>query len=103
MDKLIDLIGEFLNIPEIEPNEAVQDGSFQISPIRTDGLRGDGKFCTMQDVFSVNLFYANKLEMMADVKALVNHLIDHKYKCSAPDYTYEMNGGIWRANIQVEV
>lgn len=103
MDRLIEEISDFLNIPHLEPNQAVQDGSFQIAPISSNGVRGNGMFQNLRDYVSVNLFYTDKKEMVHDVKSLVYHLQELQYICSAPDYTYEINGGIWRANINLEV
>lgn len=100
LTELIEYVKDECNIPYVEDNEAVLDGSFTVSPIMTDGLTGDGAVQCVVNHYAIDMFFISKLEAINSATAVWKLLNSKKQYCSgAPDYTFEVDAGFWHASI----
>lgn len=102
MDKLIDTIRKELSIPYISEEDTVMDGSFLVSPIITNGIKGDGKFQSVYDLVVVDLFFSDKRDALKASRKMLGALPD-KYIIGNPDYTYEKNCKMWRMTVNISI
>lgn len=79
------------------------DGSFTLEPVISDGLRGNGMIQSVIDYYTVNLFYSDKKELVADAKKLGRILLQDGMICDMPSYIYEREADIWRGMLQVGI
>lgn len=103
MENLIEKIRNALNIPYITEEDTVQDGCFLVVPYAVSGIHGNGKPMTEVLSVSVELFYEDKSVMNSDCTSLWIYLINEKYICSNPEYTYEQNKKMYRCTINVDI
>lgn len=103
MDNLKVFISQTLQIPYIEPNNAVMDGSFTIEPFITSSLMGGGSVQNVVLNSSVNLFYRSQTDAVNNGIALFKALNDESgVFCEDPDFTYETESNYWRTSMNVQ-
>lgn len=103
MEALKKFIENTLDIPEINEDEAVYDGSFMIVPYMVSGLKGNGVPQTAVISASLELFYKDKTELVEKAIEMWKALAENKYVVSDPDYVYENNADLWRGTIDVNI
>lgn len=103
IDELIELIGSTLNIPYIEENNAVMDGSFTLAPYMSNAEYGDGKAISISDMYGFNIFYSDKSDAMTATKTIWSVLNQNNIRMSFPTYLWEPNANIYRASMNLEV
>ena len=104
MNDLKDLIVAGLQIPYIDENTPVFDGSFTMTPIYNNGLSGNGIVKTSTTLLNVDLFYTDKIDCVDSAVKLWRTISETKGMASeAPDYTYEESANMWRATLAIEL
>lgn len=100
---LIDTIKDCLQIPFIEENHAVMDGSFTVTPYITDSLFGNSVPQSISVYSSVDLFYEKRTDAVNNgiklFKALNNA---QNIFCDNPDFTFEQDANLWRTTLMVQ-
>lgn len=102
MDDLIKIISEGLNIPYIEEEDAIIDGSFGIEPWMSSALIADGQPQNITDNMTVYLYFTTKSEAIAAVHTLWPILTANHIAVSQPDYTWQEGGSLWMASLRIE-
>lgn len=102
-DRIIELVKDALNIPYIDENNAIMDGSFTVSPYITDSLVGDGNPVNITVYSTIDLFYLSKTDAVNNGILLFKTLCEENgICCENPDFTYENDGKIWRSSVRVQ-
>lgn len=103
MDELIEFIKSTINIPCIEQNEAVMDGSFALSPYMSQGLSGNGEIASVTNYYAIDIFFEDKKLAVENAITLWKALNANKKYCSqSPDYTYEQDAEMWHAVVRAQ-
>lgn len=102
MTDLIEVIKDKLDIPCVEPGDAIMDGCFLATPYWTSGVRGNGKLLELNDYVLVDLFYRDRTECLNNTKGLISELnINPRYSFENPSYSYEEDAGLYHASINI--
>lgn len=102
MTQLSETIENLLNIPSREAGDAVMDGCFFINPFMTSTLKGDGHVQDSKLHISLDLFYADKSEVVQNTLLLLNELgSDSRYVISDPTYTYYEDAEMWQSAMNI--
>ena len=102
MTKLMEWIKSITEMPYIDESGIVMDGSFDLYPVITGGIEGNGEVQNTYTTYSCNVFLKNKEEMVKICTKLWKELCKQKYVCDQPDYTYENEGHIWRGTLMIQ-
>lgn len=103
MNELNKFITELLQIPFIEENQAVVDGSFTVEPYMVDSLKGDGEVQNVSVLSTVNLFYWNRCDAVDNGILLFKKLCEsNNFFCDNPDFTFENEAKFWRTTLRVQ-
>lgn len=95
------LIEETLDIPEIQAGDPILDGCFALNPMISTALMGDGQLQQISDYYKLDMFYANKKELMKETKKIWRALVSDGYVVESPDYTWQTEGKIWLATLTI--
>lgn len=101
MRALIEYVEGVLDIPYLTEEDVLYNGSFCVTPIASTGIRGNGKVRQMNTHSALDLFYTDKIELVENTQALIKALSENGYVCQDPTYSYEKNGNLWRASINI--
>jgi len=100
---LIETIRDCLQIPFIEENNAVMDGSFTVEPYYADSFFGDGAPQNVSIYSSVDLFYVNRNDATSNGIKLFKALNEVQgCFCDNPDFTFEKEANLWRTTLRVQ-
>lgn len=103
MDSVINFISTSLQIPYIEEEAAVMDGSFCLSPYMTEGLEGNGEIQSVTNLYAIDLFYRDKRHAVRNATLLWKMMNAEKnYCCDSPTYVLEQAAGLWRASLRAQ-
>ena len=85
---------EILNLPCIGSEDVIERrGCFNVYPVSTNGLVGDGSFQTANDSYAVNVFGSDRQSVMDHIKLLMKS----KMIVAPATYTFEKDWKVWRA------
>lgn len=101
MKKLVEQVKKELNVPYLTEDDTLCDGCFCVTPILSSGIRGNGVVQHMNTAQALDIFYADKMELVEKAQALAITLSKNGYVCQDLSYTHEKNVRLWRANTYI--
>lgn len=98
---LIEFIEKETCATYIEDGDTVDDACFALNPYMTESLYGDGKVALSFTAYKLDMLYADKMELIVKADSVWKALKQNRYGCSAPIFSFEKNGKMWKASMDV--